>query len=128
MVYPELGVGLLIFSIIGFVIQVLCALYHFLEDYLSEAEFFVDGFEIVGMTFWETISELISYVALQVQRLWDILCVVTWILTVNVCPPLARAYLIVYHSEHSDTITEIIADSIATSCSLFWFHLRGDTL
>ena len=128
MVYPELGIGLLVFSILGLLIQMLCALYHFLWNWYSEIEFFVDGFEIVGITFTETIFEIFGYIFRLLDRLWDIVCVITWILTANFCPPLARAYIIVYHSEHADRITEIIAEAITTCCSLFWFHLRGDTL
>ena len=128
MVYPELGIGLLMFSILGLLIQILCALYHFLSNWYSEIEFLVDGFEIVGITFAETIFEILGYIFRLLERLWDIVCVISWVLTANLCPPLARAYIIVYHSEHADSITEIIADAITTHCSLLWFHLRRDTL
>ena len=125
MVNPVLGIGILILSLLVCLIQLLCATYHFLDEYYPEQ---LDGFEVVGVTLKEAIFEIFIYVASRLQRLWDIVCAIIFVLMANLCPSLVTAYQTIYFSEHSDTITDIIVDSIVTHCSLLWIHLRGDTL
>ena len=114
MVNPELGIVVVFISLLGLVIQLLCAAYHFLDEYYSEMEFFVDGFEIVGVTVKDVVVLLCSRVAERFHHLWITARAMCYLFVANRFPAIIVAYETVSQSEHSDRIARIITDSWQT--------------
>ena len=111
MVNAELGVGIVAFAVLGFLIHSAVAAYHFLDYYFPEQ---LDGFEVVGVTFKEAFFELALAIKSRLHRLWVRACAFVYVSLANLSPSLVAAYETVYHSERSNFIADIIADSWKT--------------